>query len=383
MLIPPPLSLYIHFPWCVKKCPYCDFNSHELKSELDQANYVDALLADLEQDLPSVWGRPISSVFMGGGTPSLFSAPSMQNMMNRVRAVLPFQPDAEVTMEVNPGSQEFDDLAGYLSAGINRLSFGVQSLKDENLKRLGRIHNSEQAIKAVQKAKTVGYANFNVDMMFGLPGQSMAAAKEDLLRLIDMGSTHISYYQLTIEANTLFAVKTPEDLPDVELLHDMFAQGQEILTAHGFGQYEVSAYAKLGRQSQHNMNYWRFGDYLGIGAGAHAKVTMGHSGEIIRTVKQKHPTLYLEHAATSKRLMSNEVVDDGTLLFEYFLNHLRIKQMVQWSHFEACTGLNKDIAIEKLKPLAQHGWFVMDDSGLTLSEQGFLLSDEILQQLID
>ncbi|WP_154222453.1 radical SAM family heme chaperone HemW [Marinicella rhabdoformis] len=383
MLIPPPLSLYIHFPWCVKKCPYCDFNSHELKRELDQANYVDALLADLEQDLPSVWGRPISSVFMGGGTPSLFSAPSMQNMMNRVRAVLPFQPDAEVTMEVNPGSQEFDDLAGYLQAGINRLSFGIQSLKDENLVRLGRIHNSEQAIKAVQKAKTVGYDNFNVDMMFGLPGQSMAAAKEDLLRLIDMGSTHISYYQLTIEANTLFAVKTPEDLPDVEMLHDMFAQGQEILSAHGFEQYEVSAYAKPSRQSQHNMNYWRFGDYLGIGAGAHAKVTMGHSGEIIRTVKQKHPNLYLQHAGTPQRLMSNEVVDDSTLLFEFFLNHLRIKQAVQWSHFESCTGLRKDMAIEKLKPLAQHGWFTMDDSGLTLSEYGFLLSDEILQQLID
>ena len=383
MLIPPPLSLYIHFPWCVKKCPYCDFNSHELKSELDQANYVDALLADLEQDLPSVWGRPISSVFMGGGTPSLFSAPSMQNMMNRVRAVLPFQPDAEVTMEVNPGSQEFDDLAGYLTAGINRLSFGIQSLKDENLKRLGRIHNSEQAIKAVQKAKAVGYDNFNVDMMFGLPGQSMAAAKEDLLRLIDMGSTHISYYQLTIEANTLFAVKTPEDLPDVEMLHDMFAQGQEILTAHGFEQYEVSAYAKPGRQSQHNMNYWRFGDYLGIGAGAHAKVTMGHSGEIVRTVKQKHPNLYLQHASTAQRLMSETVVDENTLLFEYFLNHLRIKQTVQWSNFEACTGLKKEMAIAKLKPLAQHGWFTMDGSGLTLSKQGFLLSDEILQQLID
>lgn len=383
MLIPPPLSLYIHFPWCIKKCPYCDFNSHELKTVLEQQAYIDALVADLEQDLPSVWGRPISSVFMGGGTPSLFSAQSMQDLMSRVRAVLPFQPDAEVTMEVNPGSQEFDDLAAYLDTGINRLSFGIQSLKDDNLHRLGRIHNSEQALKAVQKAKQVGYDNFNVDMMFGLPGQSMAEAKEDLLRLIDLGSSHISYYQLTIEANTLFAVKTPEDLPDVELLHDMFAQGQEVLSAHGFEQYEVSAYAKPGKQSQHNLNYWRFGDYLGVGAGAHGKVTMGHSGKVNRTVKQKHPRLYLDHAATAQRLMSTTTVDESTLLFEYFLNHLRIKQPIMWSHFEACTGLERSSVQVKLKAMTDYGWFEMDSDGLSLTDKGFLVSDEILQHLID
>lgn len=382
MLIPPPLSLYIHFPWCIKKCPYCDFNSHELKTPLQQEAYIDALMADLEQDLPSVWGRPVTAVFMGGGTPSLFSGEMMQRLMSRIRALLTLQPDAEITMEANPGSQEFDDLQRYQAAGINRLSFGIQSLDDAQLKQLGRIHNSAEAKHAVSMARKAGFENFNVDMMFGLPGQSLAAAKEDLEQLIALESSHISYYQLTIEANTMFAVNTPKNLPSDGMLHDAFLQGESLLNDAGFEHYEVSAYARPGRHSRHNMNYWQFGDYLGIGAGAHSKITMGHSGEIWRAVKQKHPIQYMNKAATEKRLMSHQQVDDKTLLFEYFLNHLRIKKPIKWSHFESVSGLPASRAQEALEPLVDAGLLFFTGDSMTLTDQGFLLSDEILKQLL-
>lgn len=382
MIIPPKLSLYIHFPWCVSKCPYCDFNSHELKSPLDQQAYVQALVVDLQQDLSQVWGRTVNSIFMGGGTPSLFSAASMNTLMQQVRALLSLRPDAEVTMEVNPGSQEFDHFSGYLEAGINRLSFGIQSLDDQQLQRLKRIHNSEQAKNAVQLAKQSGYHNFNLDMMFGLPEQTLSAAKEDLLRLIDLEPTHISYYQLTIEANTLFAIKTPKNLPDMELQHDMFLQGQDILSEHGFKQYEVSAYAKAGKQSEHNMNYWQFGDYLGIGAGAHSKVTMGHSGQIQRQVKQKHPQVYLNTAASEKRIVESRTLDNKTLPFEFLLNNLRLKQAFTWQRFEATTGLSAQIIKDTFMHKVPPAWYQMDDTQLQLTEQGFLMSDDILQNFI-
>ncbi len=381
-MIPPKLSLYIHFPWCVSKCPYCDFNSHELKNPLDEQQYVDALRLDLEQDLPQVWGRTVNTIFMGGGTPSLFSSAAMSQLMQHVRALLSLRPDAEVTMEVNPGSQEFDRFSGYLDAGINRLSFGIQSLDDNQLLALKRIHNSQQAKKAVQLAKQSGYTNFNLDMMFGLPKQTLQAAKEDLLQLIELEPTHISYYQLTIEANTLFAVKTPENLPDLELQHDMYLQGEELLRAHGYGHYEVSAYAKASKQSEHNLNYWQFGDYLGIGAGAHSKITMGHNSQIQRQVKQKHPQIYLNTAASEQRIMESRLLEELTLPFEFLLNHLRLKQPFTWQKYHDTTGLS----VEKLKQqFNQHvpaEWFDASDSGLELTEQGFLMSDEILQHFI-
>lgn len=381
-MIPPKLSLYIHFPWCVKKCPYCDFNSHALKQNLPEDEYINALIKDLEQDLASVWGRTVNTIFMGGGTPSLFSAGAMQNMMQQLRALLPLRPGAEVTMEVNPGSQEFDDFGGYLNAGINRLSFGIQSLDDAQLKTLGRIHNSEQAKKAVIAAKKAGYQNFNLDMMFGLPQQTLAAAKEDLLQLLEFEPTHLSYYQLTIEPNTLFAHKTPEHLPDLELQHDMFLQGQEILAEHGFEQYEVSAYAKNGLQSEHNLNYWQFGDYLGIGAGAHSKITMGHSSEIQRQIKQKHPQMYLNHAATDKRIVDTRILDDNTLTFEFLLNQLRLKQAFTWRKYHDVTGLNPEALREILANKVPEEWFHMDQEQFKLTPAGFLMSDEILQNFI-
>ncbi len=382
MLIPPKLSLYIHFPWCVKKCPYCDFNSHALKNTLDEGAYVAALLKDLEQDLPDVWGRTVNTVFMGGGTPSLFSASAMQQLMQQVRALLPLRPDAEITMEVNPGSQEFDHFNGYLDAGINRLSFGIQSLDNLQLKRLGRIHNSEQARNAVQLAKQSGYENFNLDMMFGLPQQSLAAAKDDLMKLLELEPTHVSYYQLTIEPNTLFAAKTPEHLPDLELQHDMFLQGQDILSSHGFDQYEVSAYAQAGHQSEHNLNYWQFGDYLGIGAGAHSKITLGHSAQIRRQIKHKRPDTYLNTADTNKRIVETRWLDETTLPFEFLLNQLRIKQAFNWDKYTAVTGLSAETLKATFQQHIPDEWYDMNDAGMKLTEQGFLMSDEILQNFL-
>jgi putative oxygen-independent coproporphyrinogen III oxidase len=381
-MIPPALSLYIHFPWCVSKCPYCDFNSHELKGTLNEQGYLDALIKDLQQDLPQVWGRTVNTIFMGGGTPSLFSAAAMQQLMQQMRALLPLRPDAEVTMEVNPGSQEFDEFSGYLTAGINRLSFGIQSLDDHQLKQLKRIHNSTQAKDAVQKAKQAGYQNFNLDMMFGLPKQTLKEAKADLLKLIDLEPTHISYYQLTIEPNTLFAVKTPANLPDLELQHDMFLQGQEILKDHGYDQYEVSAYAKSNRNSEHNLNYWQFGDYLGIGAGAHSKITLGHSEQIQRQIKQKHPQVYMNFAGTEKSVVETRLLDKKTLPFEFLLNHLRLKQPMRWQKFEDTTGLPKQTITTVFKEQIPTEWYQMTEDNLKLTEQGFLMSDEILQHFL-
>jgi putative oxygen-independent coproporphyrinogen III oxidase len=382
MLIPPKLSLYIHFPWCVRKCPYCDFNSHELKNQLDQQAYLQALTDDLQQDLPLVWGRTVNSIFMGGGTPSLFSADSMQLLMQQVRALLPLRPDAEVTMEVNPGSQEFDDFAGYLAAGINRLSFGIQSLDDAQLKQLGRIHNAEQARQAVQLARTSGYDNYNLDLMFALPGQTLAQAKEDLERLLELEPSHVSYYQLTIEPNTLFAVKTPKHLPDGELQHDMYQQGRELLAKHGYAQYEVSAYARDGRCSEHNLNYWQFGDYLGIGAGAHSKITMGHAAEIQRRIKHKHPGSYLKYAGSEQRIVDTRVLQAEDLAFEFLLNHLRIKQPLSWQRYTATTGQPAEPIRQLFTEHLPEHWYRMDDVGVELTDAGFLMSDEILQKLL-
>lgn len=381
-MIPPKLSLYIHFPWCVSKCPYCDFNSHQLKNTINEQAYLEALIHDLEQDIPQVWGRTVNTLFMGGGTPSLFSAKTMLQLMQKIRSLLPLKPDAEVTMEVNPGSQEFDDFSGYLEAGINRLSFGIQSLDDEQLKQLKRIHSSEQAKAAVLKAQQAGYQNFNLDMMFGLPGQSLQAAKADLLQLLELEPTHVSYYQLTIEPNTLFAVKTPENLPDIELQHDMFLQGQEILSAHGYAQYEVSAYAKPNYQSEHNLNYWQFGDYLGIGAGAHSKITMGHNSQIQRQVKQKHPQVYLNKADSDKRIVESRILNEQTLSFEFLLNHLRLKQAFKWRKYEDTTGLSARTLQTTFKENIPTQWYEMTEDGLKLTEQGFLMSDEILQHFL-
>lgn len=379
-IIPPPLSLYIHFPWCVKKCPYCDFNSHQLKGQLEEEKYIDTLIKDLEQDVPLVWGRTVNSIFMGGGTPSLFSAASIERLLNAVRALLNCKPDMEVTMEVNPGTGEYDNFVGYRKAGVNRLSMGVQSLKDENLKSLGRIHSSEQAVDVYHKARDAGFDNINLDMMFALPNQSVDDAFQDLQALIDLKPNHISYYQLTIEANTLFAVKTPDNLPDDENLETMYLQGNELLEKNGFQQYEVSAYAKKEQTSHHNINYWQFGDYLGIGAGAHAKLSFGATSEIKRYVKFKHPKIYL--GSVNGFIHETTVLDTSDLLFDYMLNAVRLKQPISLANFSYCTGLDSSLLVNKLTYANQAKWLEVEGDSIELTEKGYLISDEIVKLLL-
>ena len=286
-MTPIPLSLYIHIPWCVKKCPYCDFNSHEARNEIPEEKYLKALTQDLESELPNIWGRSIESVFIGGGTPSLFSAKGIDQLLANLRERLPIRSNTEITLEANPGTFEQERFSAYREAGINRLSIGVQSFNENHLKRLGRIHGATEAIKAAEIARKAGFVNFNLDLMFGLPEQSVDQALEDLKIAIEAGPTHISWYQLTIEENTLFH-HAPPILPDDELMWEMQQKGQALLESSGYMQYEVSAYSQINKQCQHNINYWEFGDYLGIGAGAHGKLSMP-DGEISRHTKYRHP----------------------------------------------------------------------------------------------
>ena len=379
-IIPPPLSLYIHFPWCVKKCPYCDFNSHQLKGSIDEELYIDALIADLEQDVAKVWGRPVHSIFMGGGTPSLFSAESITRLLNAVRALLQCKPDMEITMEVNPGTGEYDNFVGYKQAGVNRLSMGVQSLKDSNLKALGRIHSSEQAISVYHKARQAGFDNINLDMMFALPNQSLEDAKADLASLIELKPNHISYYQLTIEANTLFAVKTPKNIPDEESLEAMYLQGNQLLEDNGYHQYEVSAYAKNMQRSQHNVNYWKFGDYLGIGAGAHSKISYGADNKIERQVKYKHPQIY--QTSVDGFIQETKVLTPSDLLFEFMLNAVRLKQTINLTDFSVRTGISPEKLTTKLEFANQMNWIEIQENTLNITPKGYLLSDEILKLLL-
>jgi len=336
----PPLALYIHLPWCVSKCPYCDFNSHQRPEIWPEDAYVDALLADLEQDLPRVWGRPIVSIFFGGGTPSLFSARAITRLLDGVRARLRVRPHAEITLETNPGTAEFDRFEGYLAAGVNRISFGVQSFADAQLKRLGRIHDGQQAQRAYAMARAAGVSNINLDLMYALPGQDLSAALDDVKRAIDLAPEHISHYHLTMEPNTVFAAKPPADLPDEDLAWDMQEGCQGMLAEAGFEHYEVSAYARPGMRCQHNLNYWRFGDYLGIGAGAHGKLTDMDQQQIVRLAKQKHPRLYLACAGQPASLQTLDVLPARQLPFDYMLNALRLHEGFSREDFAARTGLD-------------------------------------------
>ena len=338
----PPLSLYIHIPWCVRKCPYCDFNSHAVKEGIPFDCYIAALLQDLETDLPQVWGRPVHSIFIGGGTPSLFPAAAIAELISGVRARIMVSPAAEITMEANPGTLEHDSFAAYVDAGINRFSLGAQSFSDAQLKTLGRIHASDETLQAVAGLKSAGADNFNLDLMFGLPGQSKRQALADLRTAIHCEPKHISHYQLTMEPNTLFTHKPPPGLPDNDSLADIQDSCAELLQAEGFVQYEVSAWAKTSAQvdyrSQHNLNYWRFGDYLGIGAGAHGKITLPAEGRVLRTAKHRHPDAYLERRDATF-ISEQRQLDSQDLIFEFFLNQLRLKEGVRKADFSARTGL--------------------------------------------
>ena len=335
----PPLSLYIHIPWCVRKCPYCDFNSHEARDGIPEDAYIDALIADLEQDLPAIWGRTIETVFLGGGTPSLFSPQGIDRLLCDVRARVNLKPDAEITLEANPGTVDHARFKGFREAGINRLSIGIQSFQPELLKKIGRIHNDHEAIAAVEAAHQAGFENFNLDLMFGLPGQTQTQALQDLQTAIALQPTHLSWYELTIEPNTWFH-RHPPQRPDDDTLWEMQQAGRTLLESAGFERYEVSAHARKDRQCRHNMNYWQFGDYLGIGAGAHTKISDAATQGITRTAKQRHPRSYLECAHSTARISSSTRLAPQDVLLEFAMNALRLEQGFSPTVFTATTGLS-------------------------------------------
>lgn len=369
----PPLSLYIHIPWCVQKCPYCDFNSHALKGDVPHDEYVSHLLRDLDNDAPMAQGREIKTIFIGGGTPSLLSSEAMQNLLDGVRARLPLAADAEITMEANPGTVEADRFVGYQRAGVNRISIGVQSFSESKLKRLGRIHDSGEAKRAANLANSLGLRSFNLDLMHGLPDQSLEEALDDLRQAIALDPPHLSWYQLTIEPNTLFGSRPPK-LPDDDALWDIFEQGDRLLTAAGYQQYETSAYAKPGYQCQHNLNYWRFGDYLGIGCGAHGKITFA-GGRILRTAKTRHPRGYM----AGKYLDRQHDVEPEDKPFEFFMNRLRLLEAAPRSEFPLYTGLDESVIRPQLDEAMAKDYLLETEDHWQITGHGKLFLNSLLE----
>ena len=365
----PPLSLYIHVPWCVKKCPYCDFNSHKSPDKLPEQAYIDALIRDLEQELPHIWGRTVQTIFIGGGTPSLFSAEAYDRLFSSIRALLPLSPQVEITLEANPGTFEAQRFADYLDLGINRLSIGVQSFNDQSLTALGRIHNSKQAIKAIETAHKVGFENFNLDLMFGLPHQTEKTARNDVATAIALAPSHISYYQLTLEPNTLF-YQQPPTLPDEDPIIDWQIANQQRLANAGYQQYEVSAYAKDNKQCQHNLNYWHFGDYIGIGAGAHGKISDAAKQTITRRSKRKQPQNYMDKAGSSSVILTEEAIAEADLGFEFMLNALRLTDGFPTPLFYQHVGLPLSHINKALAEAEQLGLLTHDIHSIRPTEKG-------------
>jgi oxygen-independent coproporphyrinogen-3 oxidase len=378
-LIPPPLSLYIHIPWCVRKCPYCDFNSHQQPEALPIDEYIAALKKDLEQDLPLVWGRSVHSVFFGGGTPSLFPPAAINEILADCSARLRFAPGAEITMECNPGTAEHGRFEHYLAAGVNRLSFGVQSFDDGCLQRLGRIHDSSEAERAVKLAQDAGYTNINLDLMYALPEQTLAMALHDVERAIALQPTHLSHYHLTLEPNTLFAAKPPRGIPDEDAAWDMQDACIAKMAAAGYAQYEVSAYAQPDMQCRHNLNYWHYGDYLGIGAGAHGKISSGANGDILRRWKPKNPRDYLVGAGTGSGIGGDELIVDENRPFDYMLNALRLVEGFSLADFEVRTGLDRGIIGKQLEHAQLHGWIVRDGERMIPTELGRRFTNDVIE----
>lgn len=373
----PPLSLYIHIPWCVQKCPYCDFNSHAVREEIPEEAYVAALLDDLEQELKEISIRPLQSIFIGGGTPSLFSATMINTLLNQAEQRISFARDIEITMEANPGTFEQEKFRGYREAGVNRLSLGIQSFADMQLTALGRIHSGQEAIKAAGVAREL-FDNMNLDLMHGLPGQSTEQALQDLQIAASLKPDHISWYQLTIEPNTEFHARPPS-LPVDETLWDIQERGQLFLAEAGYAQYEISAYAQAGKQARHNLNYWQFGDYIGIGAGAHGKVTQ-EDGTILRRWKQKQPKAYMQ---VDKRLGGSETLEVDALPFEFMLNALRLTDGVDSTLFPSRTGLDLSTLDPITEKARKMGLLDTDPSRLAPTQQGRLFLNNLLEMFLD
>ncbi|WP_324732294.1 radical SAM family heme chaperone HemW [Pseudomonas paeninsulae] len=374
----PPLALYIHIPWCVKKCPYCDFNSHAAGPTLPEEEYVDALLADLDEDLPQVYGRQLTSIFFGGGTPSLFSAKALGRLLEGVERHVPFAADIEITLEANPGTFEQAKFRDYRGLGINRLSIGVQSFQAAKLKALGRIHDGDEAIRAADMARAAGFDNFNLDLMHGLPDQSIEDALSDLRIAIAQGPTHLSWYQLTVEPNTVFWNQPPV-MPEDDILWDIQEAGQALLAEHGYAQYEVSAYAQPGKAARHNLNYWSFGDFLGIGAGAHAKLS-NPDGTIKRSWKTRLPKDYLD---PSKGFSAGErVLGPDELPFEFLMNVLRLSAGSASELFTQRTGLALSQLAAARAEAERRGLLHSDPTRLTATREGQLFLNDLLQHFL-
>jgi oxygen-independent coproporphyrinogen-3 oxidase len=372
----PPLAVYVHLPWCVRKCPYCDFNSHEARGEVPQDAYVDALLADLELSLPAVWGRKVHAAFIGGGTPSLFAPAAIDRLLAGLRARLPFQPGAEVTMEANPGTFERERFAGFRTAGVNRLSLGVQSFDDAKLAALGRIHSADEARRAAEAAMQI-FGNVNLDLMFALPGQTLPDCEKDVEAALALGAPHLSFYQLTLEPNTLFHAQPPPGLPDADAAADMQELVATGLKRAGLCRYEVSAYARAGAQCAHNLNYWRFGDYLGLGAGAHGKVSL--ADRIVREVRWKHPRDYVEKVATGQPAMERREVTREEIGFEFMLNALRLTGGVPAAMFAERTGFPLAIIAGPLSEGARRGLIVDDPTRIAATDLGLRFLNSTLE----
>ena len=370
----PPLSLYIHVPWCVRKCPYCDFNSHSRNGTLPEADYVARLLEDLHADLEAVQGRPLQSIFIGGGTPSLFSADAYAQLLAAVHQLIPFASDIEITLEANPGTAEQQKFRCYRAAGINRLSIGVQSFAPEHLKVLGRIHDCDEAVRAADFARQAGFDNFNLDLMFALPGQSSAQALADLQQAIACAPTHISWYQLTIEPNTEFYSRPPV-VPEDDAVAEMQDAGMALLAVQGYERYEISAYARQGRQARHNLNYWEFGDYLGIGAGAHGKLTLA-DGSIVRTRKTRMPAHYLDRNRVL--LSERRRIPADELPFEFMMNALRLCKGCAAVLFEQRSGVSLATIADKIAMLQQRGLLLDNGEWLQATDTGQRYLNELL-----
>jgi len=373
----PPLSVYVHLPWCLRKCPYCDFNSHEATGgEVPEQRYVDAVMADLESALPLVWGRTVHSVFIGGGTPSLFSPAAIESLIGGVRARLKLEPGCEVTLEANPGTFEKDRFRAFRDAGVTRLSIGVQSFNDQHLRALGRVHDRQQAIAAAEEA-ALAFETFNLDLMYALPGQDLAMLEQDLTQALALMPTHLSVYHLTIEPNTFFA-KHPPPLPDEDIAWAMLDRITELTSAAGLARYEVSAYAKPGHECRHNLNYWQFGDYLGLGAGAHGKLSFPQ--RIVRQVRFREPRLYMDKALAGNAVTQEQEVSRAQLPFEYMLNALRLRGGFTLQSFFERTGLPLSAIQAPLAKARERGLLEVKAGRATPTERGFdFLSD--LQEL--
>lgn len=376
--VSPPLALYVHVPWCVQKCPYCDFNSHEANAAIPEAEYVAALIADLQSALPLIWGRSVSSVFFGGGTPSLLSPAAVDELIAAFRALAMLSPEAEITLEANPGTVEAEKFAGFRRAGVNRLSLGIQSFNDDHLKALGRIHGAAEAKRAAQLAGE-HFESFNLDLMYGLPGQNLAQAMSDVETALSFSPSHLSCYQLTLEPNTRFAAFPPE-LPESDLCADMQEAIEERLAAAGFANYETSAFARPGKQCKHNLNYWYFGDYLGIGAGAHSKLTL--HDRVLRQMRWKHPAAYLENIQRGNALQESQDVAVNDLPFEFLMNALRLSDGFASALFESRTAQSINSILPDLRAAEKEGLLVLEAERIRPTLRGRRFLNVLLERFL-